>query len=110
MVATLVKPGIHIIASLTPEQAHVWHMLTGLMGEVGELIDALKKNIIYGKDLDRENVKEELGDIEFYLEGVRQGVMISREDCLEHNINKLGKRYQDFLYSDQQAQARADKS
>ena len=43
------------------------HIALGLIGEVGELADALKHDLVYQKPLDIENVKEELGDIIYYL-------------------------------------------
>lgn len=109
MVATLVKPGGEIVESLTSEQAHAVHMVLGIAGEVGELVDALKKHIIYGKPIDRENLVEELGDLEFYLEGIRQALGITREECLDANIAKLSVRYKGRAYSDAAAIARLDK-
>jgi NTP pyrophosphatase (non-canonical NTP hydrolase) len=85
------------------------HMAIGISGEAGELLDAIKKQVIYRKPLDRENVLEELGDLEFYMEGIRQGLGITREQCLEANIAKLGKRYEGMKYTDGAAQERADK-
>lgn len=109
MVATLVKPGSMIKEEMTPHQAHLQHMGIGISGEAGELLDAIKKACIYQKELDIENVVEELGDLEFYMEGLRQSLNITREDTLHHNISKLGKRYKGFKYSNQQAHDRADK-
>jgi NTP pyrophosphatase (non-canonical NTP hydrolase) len=108
MVTALVKPGDAIIASLTPEKAHALHMAVGISGESGELLDAVKKHVIYNKPLDRENVIEELGDLEFYMEGLRQGFDITRKETLDANIAKLGVRYKGG-YSDKAAQERADK-
>ena len=110
LVANLAKPGEHIISALTPEKAHLLHMAVGVSGEAGELLDAVKKSAIYSKPLDMVNVVEELGDLEFYLEGIRAALGITREQCLEANIDKLGKRYSSGSYSDAQAQARADKA
>lgn len=45
----------------------VLHAAIGLVTESGELMDALKKNMYYGKPLDVTNVKEEAGDILWYL-------------------------------------------
>ena len=59
--------------------------------------------------IDRENLVEELGDIEFYLEGLRQVFGVTREEVLAINQAKLEKRYSSGKYSNQQAQARADK-
>lgn len=108
LVRNLAKPGEDILASLTPEDCHILHMTSALPGEVGELLDAIKKYVIYNKPLDRENVIEELGDLEFYLQGLRDALDISREETIEANILKLTKRY-GSSYSDAAAQARADK-
>lgn len=109
MVKVLAKPGQNIIDELTPISAHLLHMAVGVCGEAGELIDCIKKQAIYGKDLDEINLVEELGDLEFYLEGIRQATGVTREACLAANMRKLAKRYEGFLYTNQAAQQRADK-
>jgi len=114
MVTALVKPGQDIIDSLTPGKANLLHMAVGVSGESGELLDAVKKCVVYNKDLDRENVIEELGDLEFYLEGIRQELKITREETLEANISKLltsdKARYKLGKFTDEQAQNRSDKA
>ena len=110
MVAALAKPGERIASELTGEDAHLIHMAIGISGESGELLDAIKKRAVYRKELDRENVIEELGDLEFYLEGIRQGLGVTREQCIDANITKLSKRYASLKYSDDAAQQRADKA
>ena len=109
MVRALVKDGAAIIQELTPEQADMLHMGVGVSGEAGELLDAIKKHTIYGKELDVKNVIEELGDLEFYMEHLRQIVGITRQQTIDANIAKLGKRYSSGTYSNDQAQTRADK-
>ena len=113
MVTDLKKPGQAILDSLTPEKCDLTHMAIGVSSEGGELEDAVKRHVMYNKELDRENVIEELGDIEFYMEGVRQILGITREETLTHNIVKLTKgdkaRYKDGVYTDKAAQDRADK-
>ena len=103
MVRTLAKPGIIIAKELSPENAHLWHMATGISGEAGELLDAVKKVSIYNKPVDIANIIEELGDLEFYMEGLRQGLGITREETLEANIAKLSVRYDNLKYSDNAA-------
>ena len=110
MVRVLCKPGETILGELTPTDAHLLHMVIGISGECGELLDAVKKSTIYQKTLDRENVVEELGDIEFYLEGLRQCLDITREETIAENIGKLATRYKGFKYTDDQAQKRRDKN
>lgn len=110
MVAALVKPGSAIVLQLSPEKADLWHGATGVVGEAGELIDAIKKHVIYDKPLDLDNVIEELGDMEFYMEQIRQRLGLTREQTLEANITKLRVRYEGLKYSDAAAQARVDKA
>jgi NTP pyrophosphatase (non-canonical NTP hydrolase) len=109
IVASLAKDGSQMVAEQTPQDCHLNHMMLGLAGEVGELVDAIKRNTIYRKPLDVINVIEELGDIEFYLEGVRNILCITRQATLDMNIAKLNVRYHAGSYNDTQAQARADK-
>lgn len=49
-----------------PYSEHIIHMSLGLAGEMGELLDAIKKHAIYGKELDTVNLTEELGDCFWY--------------------------------------------
>lgn len=113
IVKGLVKPGQDIIDSLTPSKANSLHMAVGISGEAGELLDAIKKAVIYNKELDRENVIEELGDLEFYMEGLRAELGITREQTIEANMKKLltgeKARYKLGMYTDTQAIQRADK-
>jgi NTP pyrophosphatase (non-canonical NTP hydrolase) len=109
MVRKLRKSGEDILKELSPQQADAVHMVMGIIGEAGELLDAIKKNAFYQKPLDTENVLEELGDIEFFLEGLRQNLGIDRQICIEGNIAKLSKRYSKGSFSNEQAQTRADK-
>lgn len=110
MVKSLAKSGEKIASELTGEDAHLIHMAIGISGESGELLDAIKKRAVYRKELDRENVIEELGDLEFYMEGIRQGLGVTRDECIQANIAKLSKRYASLKYSDDAAQQRADKA
>ena len=111
MVSALAKPGNQIKESLTADQAHLLHMAVGIAGEAGELLDAIKKHVIYNKPLDVINVIEELGDLEFYMEGLRQApeVATNRAVTLDLNQKKLAKRYHSLIYSDTHAQERKDK-
>ena len=109
LVSKLVKDPKEIVENLNIREANLIHGIMGLSGEVGELLDTIKKTVIYKKELDYENVIEELGDIEFYLEQIRQELDIDRDEVLESNIIKLNKRYPTG-YSNQLAQNRLDKA
>ena len=109
MTLALAKNGQYIINDLTPEKADLLHMAVGVSGEAGELLDAVKKAVIYNKEMDLENIIEELGDLEFYMSKIRQIVGVTREEILQRNIDKLSVRYAKGKYSNDQAQERADK-
>jgi len=95
---------------MTHEDAHMLHMAIGVSGEAGELLDAIKKAVIYRKPLDFLNVQEEAGDILFYLTGLLGQLGMSMDECIEANRRKLSKRYALGRYSNDQAAARADKA
>lgn len=109
MVLKLAKRGEAIVAEMTADKADVWHLTTGIETEASELLDAAKKYCCHNKPLDLQNVIEELGDLEFYMERLRQILGISRQQTLEANIWKLHKRYPGLEYSNEAAQIRADK-
>jgi len=104
------KKDPHVInLDLSDIKVDLIHMVIGISGEAGELLDAIKKNAVYGKELNIDNVIEELGDLEYYLEGLRQALKLDRQQILDANVTKLAKRYKDFEYSDAQAISRNDK-
>jgi NTP pyrophosphatase (non-canonical NTP hydrolase) len=109
LVKALVKPPEEIQSTLTVSHIDLIHSIMGITGEAGELLDMVKKTVIYNKEFDRENAVEELGDIEFYMEQFRQRTGITREETIEKNISKLMKRYHSGKFTDQHAQDRADK-
>lgn len=89
------------------------HAVMGIAGEAGELVDAIKKHVFFGKELDKENVVEELGDILFYLEAMAQLLNVSKTQLMAHNVDKLltgeKARHKSGKYSDEAQNARADK-
>ena len=52
---------------LGSQELNVLHMDLGVNTEIGELLDAIKRNIAYGKELDMVNITEEFGDVNWYL-------------------------------------------
>jgi len=110
MVLKLAKSGTLIAEAFDPIKANLLHHAVGVVSEAGELIDAVKKNFIYDKPLDRANVIEELGDLEFYMAGVREALAITREQTLVANMEKLAKRYPNYEYTNERAKERADKA
>lgn len=77
----------------SPQTIRLLHAVMGLETEVGELMDALKKHIFYGKPLDVVNVVEECGDLTWYLALLLDELGYSYETVWERNIAKLKARY-----------------
>ena len=84
---------------LTEEQKRLIHAGLGLCTEAAELADAIKKHIFYGKDLDRVNLIEEIGDILWYSAIVLDACQSSFDDAMDRNIGKLRKRYPQGIFS-----------
>jgi NTP pyrophosphatase (non-canonical NTP hydrolase) len=65
----------------------------GLVGEAGEVADLLKKYLFHGKELNREELIAELGDVRWYLEHLCVTLKVSLEDIESANVAKLKARY-----------------
>ena len=84
------------------------HAALGLAGEAGEFADAIKKHLVYGRELDRENAIEELGDVLWFVALGCATLGVSMSDVAQKNIDKLRKRYPE-KYEDALAHRRLDK-
>lgn len=69
------------------------HAGIGLSTEAGEFLDSLKKHIFYGKELDRVNLAEEMGDLFWYTAIIADELGLEFESVMEKNIEKLKARY-----------------
>ena len=65
----------------------------GLAGETGECCDIVKKYKYQGHVLDKEHLKDELGDVLWYLAETASGLGITLEEVAQFNLDKLHKRY-----------------
>ncbi len=79
----------------TVEYMRLDHAAKGMVTEAGEFIDVLKKHSIYGKPIDRVNLKEELGDLMWYVALACNTLEIELGDVLAVNIAKLRARFPD---------------
>lgn len=110
MVDMLVKNPVEIKANMSVRMCDLLHATLGIASESGEIVDAVKKHVIYNQPLDKENLIEELGDLEFYMHQLRQELGITRELTLQANYDKLLLRYPNFKYTDAKAKERLDKA
>lgn len=68
----------------------------GLAGESGEVCDIIKKVNGHGKPLDINHLKEELGDVMWYVANLCSTYNLSLQNVIESNVQKLKKRYEDM--------------
>lgn len=71
------------------------HASLGMATEAAELLDAIKRHIFYGAPLDDINIKEEIGDSDWYREIILDVFGWTDDDVKRTNIAKLSKRYPD---------------
>jgi len=65
----------------------------GLMGEVGELLDHIKKVLFYGHPVNKPLIREEAGDVLWYLANLLRELGIEMDEVMAGNIEKLKLRY-----------------
>lgn len=75
------------------------HSIAGMVTEVGEIQDFIKKYQFYGKEFTRLQFKEELGDLLFYVEGAAQAANSSLDELMALMIAKHGVRYPDGVFN-----------
>lgn len=73
--------------------------IMGLNGEAGECIDILKKHMFQGHKLEKEKMKEELGDVAWYLAVSAYALGYTLDEVLKANKEKLERRYPDGFES-----------
>lgn len=65
----------------------------GLSGEVGELLDMIKKWIFHKTPMDVDHLEKELGDVCWYIALFCHSTGLNLEKVMEKNIEKLKARY-----------------
>lgn len=87
------KEAARTCASLKSEMENNLHMMLGMQTETAELSDVFKKHLAYGKDIDWVNIKEEIGDLMFYIANFCNMNVIDLEQVMQTNIDKLRARF-----------------
>lgn len=67
----------------------------GLAGEAGEITDLVKKVFFHGHDQDDAKLKEELGDLLWYVALACHSLNCQMSELMQGNIDKLLRRYPD---------------
>jgi NTP pyrophosphatase (non-canonical NTP hydrolase) len=81
-----------VLKTLGPD-ADPRSLALGVGGEAGEVMEIIKKAHRPGRSVDVEHLKEELGDVLWYVAALASHYNISLPIVAEHNIQKLKERY-----------------
>lgn len=85
----------------TPEQIEYIHTALGLISEAGEIIEEVLNSAITQRPIDKINMVEELGDVNWYVALGLRAAESTFEEAQTININKLKDRYPDKFSSEQ---------
>jgi NTP pyrophosphatase (non-canonical NTP hydrolase) len=80
-------------ADLGSQTMNDLHMVLGMQTESAEIADQYKKHLAYGRELDLVNVKEELGDLMWYVANLCEMRGWDLRDIMATNIEKLRVRF-----------------
>jgi NTP pyrophosphatase (non-canonical NTP hydrolase) len=104
MVQTLKANDTGAIISRMANCVDLIHASEGITTEGAEIADMLKRHLFYGTDMDLVNLKEEVGDVLWYLQLAASSGGFTLEQAMKTNMQKLAKRYGDkFEFSEDAA-------
>lgn len=81
--------------TINPEQSHRDNLANFALGlwEAGEAGNHIKKHLYHGHDLDPDYMKDELGDLLWYIAGLASTMGMSLDEVAQGNVDKLRGRY-----------------
>jgi len=92
--------------AVNPKTLRLLHGAMGLCTESAEFLDAMKKYLFYNKQLDAVNLREECGDLFWYLAILADELGEANfTNMLQTNIAKLRARYPE-KFTEEKAQNR----
>ena len=88
-----VPPLLDQPGQLSQKEMNLLHAALGIGSEAGELMEEVISSILENREVDAVNMKEEVGDLLWYLAVVCRDCGFTFEQAMETNIEKLAKRY-----------------
>jgi len=85
--------GIPLAKNLSEDEEKLLHYALGMFTEAGEFLEAIHKSFFLGEKLDEVNLKEEIGDMQWYQAGACGILGTDFETEQARVINKLKTRY-----------------
>ena len=79
----------------TYKPSRLMNHILGLCGEAGEVAEMIKKSTYHDRDYLNEQMKDELGDVLWYLTALAEDHELGLDEIAHHNVEKLRARYPD---------------
>ena len=83
------------VVSQKTKETRIQQGIIGAASETGELLDALKKHMFQDRPINVANIKEECGDLWFYMTELMAAVDTNIFEVMKMNVAKLKQRYPD---------------
>ena len=83
---------VPVRAANLAHNAELVHALLGLSGETGELVDLIKKHLMYNRPLDWKAAMLEVGDVAHALFRIMELLNMSFEAVMHSHVEKLKAR------------------
>ena len=84
---------------VSTREANMLNAALGIAGEAGEFVELVKKRIFHRKDISRDDMIDELGDVLYYCAIMADQIGMDLDEVMERNIAKLRERHGD-TYND----------
>lgn len=75
-----------------PEQHAIVYPTLGIAGEAGEVAEKVKKWLRGDRQLDKELLLKELGDVQWYISSLADDLGFTLQDVIDTNYQKLSDR------------------
>lgn len=90
----VVKPTWNAAGRCKAVTEEIMNAALGVAGEAGEVADVIKKSFFHTEKNRREDLKEEIGDVYYYLAVLQHLYGLDTEEILAINKAKLFKRHE----------------
>lgn len=81
--------------NMTNTPMDLMHACLGMAGELGEILEVIKKHVFHNKPLDITDLTIEFGDFQWYEAVTLTLLGITKSDTMKANVAKLDSRYKD---------------
>ena len=77
---------------------HLLNASAGISVESAEVLQSIQRYVYCGKDLNKDHIVEECGDVLWYISYLLTKLGVSLEECLRLNLTKVIKKYPERFY------------